>query len=507
VVKTNGFSIFYAFLGVDENPFFTMRSNQFINNIYPLSPNAVTSGSDRVNSINPNFDPNQKWEDQARALLLELSKNRIFNIRNGRYDDFIAGVRDIYGESSFTCASIKGAIVVNSIDYFAASHEIGHQFGLYLGGDAFEQYNLYKTTNGMVTDGFDVIQRIPVTNAIDFMGSTMSNVWAHSSSYNFLLTKLVNRFDPELLYVSGSIYSNGTIELPTWYRIPNGYPDLEPGNTGSHAIVFLDNNGNQLSRVMFNASSIIGLDSSSDTLAFAFTIPYVNETAKVIIMRGNTVIAQRSVSTNLPIVKVLSPNGGEILNTETCDIRWQASDQDGDILTYVLLYSPDEGDSWIPLATDLTHTNYTWNSSNLSNGSDYLIKVIASDGVNTSEDISDNLFTLDSSSVQPSSINGTYSPGTKIPTNQSRGGVTQTISGVGNIVLYLVAGGLSVACVMVAGLYIHAHRKLSNLHLNTAQAQASQNNLSGNHSGKVCNKCGSNNSSTARFCKKCGRKI
>ena len=63
-------------------------------------------------------------------------------------------------------------------------------------------------------------------------------------------------------------------------------------------------------------------------------------------------------------------------------------------MKYLLAYSDNKGDDWIPIASDLTETCHTWATKNLSPGNNYIIKVIATDGVNTEEDRSGDTFTL-----------------------------------------------------------------------------------------------------------------
>ena len=50
-------------------------------------------------------------------------------------------------------------------------------------------------------------------------------------------------------------------------------------------------------------------------------------------------MASRYVSAHSPEVKVIFPTGGGILR-DKFTVRWQASDLDGDRLTYSLLYIP-----------------------------------------------------------------------------------------------------------------------------------------------------------------------
>jgi hypothetical protein len=59
-----------------------------------------------------------------------------------------------------------------------------------------------------------------------------------------------------------------------------------------------------------------------------------------------------------------------------------------------LLYSPDNGVSWFPLAAGLTGTSYDLNTIQLVGGNQALIRIIASDGFHNAEDQSDVTFTV-----------------------------------------------------------------------------------------------------------------
>jgi len=64
-------------------------------------------------------------------------------------------------------------------------------------------------------------------------------------------------------------------------------------------------------------------------------------------------------------------------------------------LSYDVLYSPDGGQQWLPLAVRLTEPNYTFFTGQVLPGNNTLIRVIANDGFNTTVDQSDNPFTIE----------------------------------------------------------------------------------------------------------------
>ena len=74
-------------------------------------------------------------------------------------------------------------------------------------------------------------------------------------------------------------------------------------------------------------------------------------------------------------------------------IKWEANDKDGDVLTYSISLSKDNGQNWLPVDIDVETNEYEIDTISLS-PTDYLVKVTATDGVNTSIDFSDGLFSI-----------------------------------------------------------------------------------------------------------------
>jgi parallel beta-helix repeat protein len=95
------------------------------------------------------------------------------------------------------------------------------------------------------------------------------------------------------------------------------------------------------------------------------------------------------------IPSILYPNGGEHLENNI-SIQWMASrDRFGHEVTYIVFYSKNSGRNWILLESGLMETNCIWDTTTVSRGSSYLIKVRATctDGV-TTEDTSDQTFSI-----------------------------------------------------------------------------------------------------------------
>ncbi|MEW5766299.1 MAG: Ig-like domain-containing protein [bacterium] len=96
-----------------------------------------------------------------------------------------------------------------------------------------------------------------------------------------------------------------------------------------------------------------------------------------------------------PQVRVLFPNGGENLK-ETAEIKWQATDADGDLLVINIYYN--SGTGWQTLSTnEVNDGSYLWQTKGFPEGTNYRIRVEASDGsaLPPTQDESDGAFAVD----------------------------------------------------------------------------------------------------------------
>ncbi len=94
-------------------------------------------------------------------------------------------------------------------------------------------------------------------------------------------------------------------------------------------------------------------------------------------------------------------------------ISWTLDNpDDGRPVFYDIEYSIDNQVNYLPLIQDLTTTNYTWNSSPLSNGQEVFFKIIAKsvDGVLIGESISPALETLGVSSLNQTTFKAVPNP-------------------------------------------------------------------------------------------------
>lgn len=132
--------------------------------------------------------------------------------------------------------------------------------------------------------------------------------------------------------------------------------------------------------------------SRTNVESFTEILPFNPNTSRILI-KDHAILAAISVSPNDPTVNILTPNGGETIDG-IYEILWTGMDSDGDSLRYDVNYSIDGGNTWMGLVDGLTDTRFEWDSSHVPGSSNALIRVLASDGVNTGIDDSDSTFSV-----------------------------------------------------------------------------------------------------------------
>ena len=104
-------------------------------------------------------------------------------------------------------------------------------------------------------------------------------------------------------------------------------------------------------------------------------------------------IASANVSANPPAISITARSGGPALPASSpVTLSWDASDSDGDALTYNLMYSFNGGATWRLLVTGITEKSYTIESSELEGTqgqSTGVFRVVANDGALTASATSD----------------------------------------------------------------------------------------------------------------------
>jgi hypothetical protein len=130
-----------------------------------------------------------------------------------------------------------------------------------------------------------------------------------------------------------------------------------------------------------------GDPSPTAVAAAQMSIPWVDGTAKIVLLHGASVLQSRDVSPTPPSVQFTSPTTAQTWAAGTTEtLTWTASDPDpGTTLTYSVFYSID-GSEWDLLAANLTATSLAVEVDSLAGSPLARFRVVANDGLLIGED-------------------------------------------------------------------------------------------------------------------------
>lgn len=246
----------------------------------------------------------------------------------------------------------------------------------------------------------------------DFMSYCQSGLlptkWISPYRWNNLFNAFPNvvSADPQgderqvksVYYISGSVNRDGTGQLDPVFEQP-GFPSEEIA-PGEYALDLLDAVGRVVRSIPFMGLFEDVEGNEVDVFKFNFQIAAEQGVAAIALRSGRTLLATISASRSAPMVTVLEPNGGGIWNGPAT-IAWAASDPDGDPLSFDILYTANDGATWVPVVRRLSGSSYAVDSSLLPGGTQARIRVIVTDGFHTRQDDSDRTFTVTGKPPRP----------------------------------------------------------------------------------------------------------
>lgn len=277
-----------------------------------------------------------------------------------------------------------------------------------------------NTTSANALYGFDIgTLDIYPPDWVDLM-SYCDNEWISDYTYESIRARMVSESGAaaawqrpadtqEHLAVFGFIYTDtNRVELDPFYRVPDSW-DLFGREPGPYSIRLLDAGGSTLADYPFTPeynhvdpgpTCQAGVAAEEVPALIAEYVPWVDGTKRVAIYYGSQQLISRSVSAHAPQVTLTHPNGGELLDGAQITVSWTASDADGDALTYTLEYSVDGGAQWRPLGSGITGSSLVLDAASVPGTEQGLFRILASDGVNTTQDESDGVFTVSGKAPQ-----------------------------------------------------------------------------------------------------------
>jgi hypothetical protein len=193
-----------------------------------------------------------------------------------------------------------------------------------------------------------------------------------------------------MFYISGELRRDGTGTLRPVLRQPGLPTHPRPGQ---YAIELRDAQGMLLSQTSFHAQFEDVEGGLLERTRFHLRVRALPQTAEIRLTHGQTILSRQLLSAHAPQVTLLRPNGGETWNGKGL-IEWSASDADGDTLFFHILYSPDDGRTWRPVARLVQGRSFPVNTFRLPGSDSARIRIIATDGLRNAEDDSDETFSV-----------------------------------------------------------------------------------------------------------------
>jgi hypothetical protein len=283
------------------------------------------------------------------------------------------------------------------------AHEVGHTQGrnhLVDVDSCAPDSDILEEGLDVVTTYYTGVDSVKVGSTRDFMATTGGS-WISPYVWNRLLGKAATTEwslcteptaasagqsdavgmgapPPVALLLGGRAHDDGSGELDPVYQLAHAGPFAVSDPAGSYCLDFETLLGALLGSHCFDLSftqAENGLPLS--TVDFSFLVPKPAGTEQVVLRLGASALAAQAASMNFPDL-FIPP-----VPDDPATFSWVASDLDGDDLEFIVLYSPDAGASWFPMAIGLAAQSLTVPAAWLAGGDSAQIRVLASDGLNT----------------------------------------------------------------------------------------------------------------------------
>lgn len=217
------------------------------------------------------------------------------------------------------------------------------------------------------------------------------DTWITQCSYWHLLNYLVKPPDPDLFLVRGYLAKNdqavagsfdkfyelqGEGDLPSGVRSPDGV-----------TIVVRDRANQVLAEYPFTPVwKNPDLDRDRMIVPFTFRIPSNPTAYRIELVSKNIVLDSRTISPHKPSLRITSPVARENVRpmANGLSVTWLATDADGDVLSYSVYYSPDNGENWRLVSYEQSNSSFVVAVRGRPRAA--RIRVIATDGTRSATD-------------------------------------------------------------------------------------------------------------------------
>jgi len=179
------------------------------------------------------------------------------------------------------------------------------------------------------------------------------------------------------VYIISGELKNNTIELDPFFYLGSGYSE-DNGSIASNYSVLFYNESDLIKTFNFTVEWFEWVDK-----IFFFSVDIPNRTGIIEFKNQTDILKTFNISQNAPSISELNVVN---ISKDVYNVSWNASDSDGDNLTYSIYFSTDNKTTWDLLVLDINESSIILNFTSSPEG-DYSIKVVVSDGFNLGEKV------------------------------------------------------------------------------------------------------------------------
>jgi parallel beta-helix repeat protein len=244
----------------------------------------------------------------------------------------------------------------------------------------------YEWDTNTVADGTEFFIYVVTNCSEGLLSSDYSNSQFLIENQRHVLSTPQILFPKSGDIVSGEISVQWTTAIDSWNHPVTYKLYYSPNNGSNWVLIESDLNSNNYNW------NLLSLDEGS---SYLLKLLAICANGLTVIDISDDVFSITTVPHIFSDPIIISPNGDETLKG-SIQINWnEADDSLNHTVTYSIYFSFDNGFTWFELATSHTFLTFTWNTTSVADGSNYLIKInaICIEGL-VAEDISDGIFTI-----------------------------------------------------------------------------------------------------------------
>jgi hypothetical protein len=248
-----------------------------------------------------------------------------------------------------------------------------------LGNDTYQNYGFNIDTQAIYAyaGNYDYMSYCDPTWTSDY---TYEAIWSYANS-SLRISGPTRTYSNRAWSISGQIDpQTDRATFDPAYAIDLSASSPEPGE---YVLELLDKSDRVLAAYPFAPlrAQIDDPQREGEIAGFHLMVPYQDQVTTLRIKHGASIAGTLRASTSQPrlmaITRSASPGPDNL-------IRWAGSDTDGNMLSYMVRASMDQGKTWQTIAVDLTTPSISLRPDDFD-GQQVLLEVWGSDGLNTSK--------------------------------------------------------------------------------------------------------------------------